>query len=316
MMTGPASRLRRKLSAQDGFIVVATLWLLAGLAALATVASVYIAQSANALSALDAATQWEMLSSAGVELAAYQLSAPATVRRPSHGGFGFRLAGASVRVEYMSESARINLNMAPRAMISGLFRALGAPAEAADEYAARVIAWRRPPRSDRQNVEPVAYQAAGLAYVPRQAPLSSVDELWLVLGLPAALVERAMPFVTVFSGMAEVNVLDAAPEVIAALPDMSPARLDAFLNQRADLPPDNPQFVIGALGGKQPGATISASDAYRVRMRITLPDGRQRMPEAVIQIPGPGEKEAFRVLAWTDEVDPERGGRPRPREVR
>jgi general secretion pathway protein K len=316
MMNNSASRLRRALAAEDGFIVVATLWLLAGLAALATVASVYIAQSAHALSALDAATQWEMLSSAGVELAAYQLSAPAAKRRPTHGGFGFRLAEASVRVEYMSESARINLNMAPRTMLSGLFRALGAPTEAADEYAARVIAWRRAPRPNGQDTELAAYNVAGLAYVPRQAPFSSTDELWLVLGLPVALVERAMPFVTVYSGMAEINVLDAAPEVIAALPDMSPGRLDAFLNQRADLPPDNPEFVIGALGGRQPGATISASDAYRVRMRITLPDGRQRMPEAVIQIPGPGEKEAFRVLAWTDEVDPERGGRPRPREVR
>lgn len=315
-MRNRASRSRRALAAQDGFIVVATLWLLAGLAALATVASVYIAQSANALSALDAATQWEMLSSAGVELAAYQLSAPATVRRPTHGGFGFRLAGASMRVEYMSESARINLNMAPRTMIAGLFRALGAPADAADDYAARVVAWRRTPRSDGQDTELAAYNAAGLAYVPRQAPFSSADELWLVLGLPVGLVERAMPFVTVYSGMAEVNALDAAPEVIAALPGMSPAKLDAFLNQRADLPPDNPEFVIGALGGRQPGATISASDAYRVRMRITLPDGRQRMPEAVIQISGPGEKEAFRVLAWTDEVDPERGGRPRPREGR
>ncbi|WP_246563542.1 general secretion pathway protein GspK [Bradyrhizobium liaoningense] len=316
MMDSPASRLKRKLAAQDGFIVVATLWLLAGLAALATVASVYIAQSANALSALDAATQWEMLSSAGVELAAYQLSVPATVRRPTHGGFGFRLAGAAVRVAYMSESARINLNMAPSAMISGLFRALGAPTEAADEYARRVIAWRRTGKSDGQDTELAAYNAAGLAYVPRQAPFSSADELWLVLGLPIALVERAMPFVTVYSGMAEINVLDAAPEAIAALPGMTPAKLDAFLNQRADLPPDNPEFVIGALGGRQPGATISASDAYRVRMQITLPDGRQRMPEAVIQIPGPGEKEAFRVLAWTDEVDPERGGRPKPRESR
>ncbi|MGY4374214.1 hypothetical protein ACVWZ3_001853 [Bradyrhizobium sp. i1.3.6] len=199
-MTSPSARLRRRLAAQDGFIVVATLWLLAGLAALATVASVYIAQSANALSALDAATQWEMLGSAGVELAAYQLSAPATMRRPTHGGFGFRLADASVRVEYMSESARINLNMAPRAMIAGLFRALGAPAEAADEYAARVVAWRRTPRPDGRDTEPAAYAAADLTYVPRQAPFASADELWLVLGLPVELVEHAMPFVTVYSG--------------------------------------------------------------------------------------------------------------------
>ena len=108
--------------------MVAALWLLAALAVLASVASAYMAQSAVALTALDAATQLEMLTTAGIELAAYELSAPVTVRRPTHGGFSFRLANSSVTVEYMSETARINLNMASRTMIAGLFAALGAQA--------------------------------------------------------------------------------------------------------------------------------------------------------------------------------------------
>jgi len=313
-MSGAASVRKIRSAARNGFIVVTTLWLLAGLAALAAVASVYIAQSAAALSALDAATQWEMASSAGLELAAYELSAPITVRRVTHGGFGFRLANASVQVEYMSEASRINLNMAPRSTIAGLFMALGAPANAADQYANRVVAWRSQPRSNDE--EQGLYRAAGLNYLPRRGPFNSADELWLVLGLPAPLVERAMSFVTVYSGMAEINVLDAPPEVLAALPGMTQQKLDAFLDKRRDLPPDDPEFVIGALGGRQPGATVSGSEAYRVRMRITLADGRQRTPEAVILIRGPGEKEAFRVLAWKDEVDPERGGRPRPTDSR
>ena len=43
----------------------------------------------------------------------------------------------------------------------------------------------------------------------------------LVFGLPSFLVERALPFVTVFSGRAETNVLVAAPEVVAAAPGMT-----------------------------------------------------------------------------------------------
>jgi general secretion pathway protein K len=112
----------------------------------------------------------------------------------------------------------------------------------------------------------------------------------------------------VYSGIAEVNVLDAPPEVIAALPGMTPARLEAFLSQRESLPPDNPEFVLGALGGRQVGATVAGSEAYRVRMRITLPNGRESRPEGVIAILGSGEKEAYRVYAWRDEVDPATGG--------
>lgn len=288
--------------------MVAALWLLAALAALASVASVYIAQSARALATLDTALQLEMLATAGLELAAYELSAPVQVRRPTHGGFSFGMANSRVTVEYVSETARINLNMASRTMIAGLFAALGAQAESASQYADRVAAWRSAPRPSAGDEEDALYLAAGLKYLPRRAPFNNVSELFLVYGLPAAIVERALPFITVYSGVAEVNVLDAAPEVVAALPGMTSARLDAFLSQRESLPPDNPEFVLGALGGRQPGATISGSLAYRVRMRIILPNGRQSTPEGVIMLPGPGEKAAYQVYAWRDEINPASGG--------
>lgn len=291
-----------------GFIVVAALWILAALAGLAAVASTYISRSAVALAAFDATTQLEMLTTAGIELAAYELSAPATVRRPTHGGFSFKLANSSITVEYMSEAARINLNMASREMIAGLFASVGAPREAASHYADRIIAWRTPPRPNAPDREDNLYRAAGLSYLPRRGPFASVDELSLVLDLPPALVERASRFFTVYSEIREINVVDAAPEVVAALPGMSPDRLDAFLAQRGSLPPDNPELVLGALGGRQAGATVAGSAAYRVRMRIVLPDGRQSRPEATILITGTGEGEAYRVFTWRDEMDPATGG--------
>jgi len=304
-MTDSAAASETAGSERDGFIVVAALWLLAALAGLAAVASLYMAQSAMALTAFDASMQLQMLSTAGVELAAYELSVPVTTHRPTHGGFSFSLANSSVTVEYMSEAARINLNMASRTMIAGLFAALGAQSDQAGRFADQVVAWRSMPNPERRDQEDMLYRAAGLSYLPRRAPFDSVNELSLVLGLPTALVERALPFVTVYSGMGEVNVLDAAPEVVASLPGMTPAKLEAFLNQRETLPPDNPEFVLGALGGRQPGATVAGSEAYRVRMRITLPDGRQSRPECVIMILGPGEKDAYRVFAWRD--GPEHG---------
>lgn len=306
--------LERSSRSRDGFILVAALWMLAALAALATAASLYVAQSAKALTAFDAALQSEMLTSAGIELAAYQLSTPAGVRRPTRGSFGFRLAKSNVTVTYLSEAARINLNGASKAMIVGLFTILGVEPEAADQFADRVVGWRSAPKPN-VDAEDGLYRAAGLRYSPRRAPFNSVDELWLVLGIPPAIVERALPFLTVYSGIGEINVLDAAPEAIAALPGMTPERLDGFLKQRESLPPD-PEPVLAALGGRQLGATTKGSDAYRVQMHITFPSGRQKTSEAVIMIPGPGEKEAFRVLAWRDEIDPATGQPRRPAESR
>ena len=283
----------------DGFVVVFALWLLAALAALAVVASLYVTQSAKGLTALDATLQSEMLTSAGLELLGYRLSTPPNVTRPTRGRFSFRLAKANVTVEFLSEAARINLNMAPRAVLGGLFAAVGADADSAAQFADRVVGWRSAPKPSGQDVEDGLYVAAGL--LPRRAPFNSTEELWLVVGLPAPIVERALPFVTVYSGIAEVNVLDAAPEVLAALPDMTPLRLDAFLSTRDSLPPD-PEVVLGALGGKQVGATTRGSDAYRVRIHVTLSSGRKVVSEGVILISPSGEKEAFRVLVWHDDV--------------
>jgi hypothetical protein len=39
------------------------------------------------------------------------------------------------------------------------------------------------------------------------ASASSMDELWLVLGLPPALVERSLPFLTIYNGAGEIDVL-------------------------------------------------------------------------------------------------------------
>jgi len=306
---------REPASGRDGFVLVTVLWLLAALATLSIVASVYIAQSATALGAIDDDLKSDMLTTAGLELAAYQLSSVEAPQRNTRGRFGFRLADSEVTVEFLSEAARIDLSMAPKAMIAGLFVALGAPAESADEYADRVVGWRSAPKSNGADEEDGLYRIAGLSYFPRRAPFQTSDELRLVQGLPVALVERALPFVTVYSGMSDVNVLDAPAEVIAALPDMTPGRLDAFLKQRDSLPPD-PQFILGALGDKQVGATVKGSNAFRVRMQMVFPDRRKKTSEGVIMVSAPGDQESYRVLWWRDEIDPRTGAPRLPQEGR
>lgn len=287
--------------ARSGFIVVAVLWITAVLATLAVIYSTYVAQSAIVLRVNDDSLQTEALIRSGLELVTYQRSAPTTDRRPTHGAFRFRLGGADVAVEFLSEAARINLNAAPKALIAGLFAVLGAPVEAAGQYADRVIGWRTRPKPNVQDDgEDALYRAAGVSYAPRRAPFNHVAELWLVLGLPPALVERTMPFVTLYSGMSGINVLDASPEVIAALPGMSPARLNSFLQQRERLTAD-PQLVADILGKDQIGATTKDSDAVRVRIRITFDKGRQTTSDIVIT--RGGDNAPYQVLSWDSNDD-------------
>jgi general secretion pathway protein K len=294
-------QVRRSVArtSQQGFVLVAVLWLCAALAALATIFSVYLSNSARALALNDTALQAQALVSAGVELAAYRLQLAGEESRPAQGSFRVRLNGAEIAVSFVSEAARVDLNGAPKELLAGLLTVLGANEDAAKQGADRIVGWRTKPAQDTAGNEDALYQASGRAYPPRQAPFAHVNELGLVLGLTPELVERALPFVTVFSGASGVDVLVAPTEVIAALPGMTPLTLRQFLQDRATLPNDN-TAIATALGGAAANATAQKSSAYRILTRIRFPRGRETASEIVIGLRG--KEEPYRVLSWQDDV--------------
>ena len=187
-------------------------------------------------------------------------------------------------------------------MLAGLFTALGASSEQADWNADRIIGWREAPKRGNGNegAEEQLYRSANVTYLPPQAPFDHLSELWLVHGLSPALITRAMPFVTIYSGDQQINVFDAPPEVVAALPGMSPARLNAFLNKRETVPHDADGLAL-ALGSDQPGATADAGKTMRIRVQIAFDNGRKTASEVVIQIGT--DSEPYRILSWRDDVD-------------
>ena len=286
-------------TSEHGFVIVAVLWIIAALSALAMIFALYLSNSAQALAVSDAGLQAEALVSASIELTAYQLSLAGDKERPLQGSFHYRLDNAETLVSFVSETARIDLNLAPKDLLANLLSGLGAGPEDADRYADRIIGWRTPPKADAADGEGALYRAAGLTYSPRQAPFAHANELALVLGLPPALVERALPFVTVFSGQPKIDPLVAPPEVIAALPGMTPSGLKEFLGERPGLPRD-PAAVATALGPAQAGATIEKSDFFRILTTIKFDNGRQTSSEVVIKLGG--EADPYRVLSWQDDV--------------
>ena len=286
-------------SSERGFVIVAVLWLVAALAALAVIFSAYLSSSARAIALNDSALETEALVSAGVELTAYQLRLPREDARPSQGSFRTRLNGSELAVTFVSEAARVDLNAAPKELLANLLTVLGAAQDDARQFADRIVGWRTKATPERVGNEDALYLAAGRSYTPRQAPFAHVNELGLVLGLPPALVERALPFVTVFSGAPGVDPLSAPPEVIAALPGMTPLSLKQFLSDRAALPSD-PAAIAAALGEAKALGTVRKSQAYRLLIRVHLQNGRNTASEVVISLRS--EEDPYRVLSWQDNV--------------
>ena len=299
MIARIVQRLRARRQNDGGFIIVAVLWILAALATLASIIAVYVINAATAFTLHDERLQAETMARAALELTVYQVNLDAQ-SPPSRGSFAFRIGNATVAADFAAETARIDLNAAPKELLSGLFAGLGAPRASADFYADRIIGWRGPPGPGMPD-ESSYYRAAGLVYSPRAAPFQHIAELGLVLGIPELLVERAMPFLTVYSAQAGINPMTAAPQVLAALPGMDPSRLDAVLTERAG-GPRNAQRVLAVLGAAQALTVTAGSKSIRVTARTAFDSGQRVTTEAVIFILDSGS-EAYRVLTWRHDID-------------
>ncbi|MDF2998467.1 MAG: putative ral secretion pathway protein [Xanthobacteraceae bacterium] len=285
-------------NASDGFILVTVLWIIGALAALVSVYAVYIANTAAAAAVRNDDLVAQSLVTAAVELAAYRIVSAPKDERPTHGEVVFRMAKARIVAAFRNETARIDLNAAPRELLAGLFSTLGAKPDEADKYADRIIAWRTP-ASVTQDV--ATYREAGLDYAPRGASFVHVDEIWLVAGLPPALVEQALAHLTVFSGRADVLAREADPIVLASLPGAAPDR-------QTETPDPG-----GSPGGERqtalPGTTTEGGDAMRVTVRIDFDNGGVHAAEAVILLRDFGD-DPYRVLSWRDGLNVEA---PKPR---
>jgi general secretion pathway protein K len=282
-----------------GFIVIAVLWILAALSALVLIYLTYVTNTAVVVAGTTDRVQAEALESAGVELAVFQLTSGNEAMRPTSGTFNAKVGAGRVNVTVRSEAARIDLNAAPKGLLTGFIAGLGVAQSDAAGYADRILAWRASTELGDDDPENSFYRTSGVAYLPRHAPFPAVEELWLVKGIPPVIVERMLPFVTVFSNLASVNIFDAAPQVVAALPGMTPEKLQDVLAQRAD-PAQDRQSLLGIAGGE--GATLAGSKAYRVTVDVEAGNGRRSTAEAVILLLDSGA-EPYRVLSWRNASD-------------
>jgi general secretion pathway protein K len=285
--------LPRCRNRSEGFILVAVLWIVSALAGVAAVYSVYVNETASMMAGQDEQLEAQELAISGVELAVYQLTATPEAQ-PSRGKLVYRIGNAEVMVEFRAESARIDINLAPKPVLAGLFVALGVRSDAAEASADRIIAWRTPLAAGANDTEAALYR--GKTYGPRHGPFEHVNELALLAGFPPALIDCALPYVTVYSGQAAIDVFDAAPVVLSALPGITPDRVQILLSQRQSASQD---VLRAQLGMAAQYVTVQPSKTNRVTVAIRFKSNRQVFSEAVILL---ADDEPFRMLSWRHDI--------------
>jgi general secretion pathway protein K len=134
------------------------------------------------------------------------------------------------------------------------------------------------------------YSEQHMPYPPRHAPFDNALELSLLPGISLAVVERVLPFVTVFSGRAEVEVSSADSTVLSALPQMTPQILGAVLNARVSDPGDG-RALLELLGPAKSHATAETSKAFRASIAVDFDNGRRVHAEVVFRLKDQGDED-------------------------
>ena len=206
--------------------------------------------------------------------------------------------GATIKVVMMDVSGKIDINTSADALLKGLLLSVGVDETKATQLLDAILDWRDVDTLPRPHgAESEAYRAAGLKYEPANAPFEAVEQLQQVLGMTKDIYSRIAPLVTVQSRQPGINPLVAPRGVLMAIPDVSAAQVDAYLEQRQQsLDSGETPLPFPAAAAFMSAASGAMID---VRAEARLPDGAVFVRQAIARRTGDA-KRPLAFLLWKE----------------
>jgi general secretion pathway protein K len=288
---------------QNGAAFLIVMWLLALLAViLGSFALLARSERLQARHLYDT-TRARYAAEAGVHRAVFAMALPDPTQRwvPDGRPYSFEFDGAEIEVEVTDETGKIDINAVDVSVLAQFLQGFELPLDEASALAAAIVDWRDPDDLLTLNgAELGEYEAAGLAYGPRNAPFELLDELQQVLGMNYALYQRVAGYLTIYSGLAMPNPAFADAPVLQALPGMDAALAELTLGARRGLDPaqgGDPALMPDGT----PLVVSGGSGTYSIRSRARLPNGAWTELDTAVRLGGvPVSGLAFSVLRWQD----------------
>ena len=276
------------LDGERGSALMIVLWLLVLVSAIAVSMGGTIRVESRLAFNLVEEARARHLAQAGVNHAIFSLLDPRARQRLVLDGSGILavdLFGVSLEIRLRDECGKIDLNTAWGGLVGGLLAAHGE--EKALEVAQAILDWRDPDKTRRRyGAEDGDYEADGIPYGARDGLFEAIEELQQVRGVSRGLYERLAPDITVDCLAAGVDPLAASPYVLAALPGMNSASLEAFLRARRDALIAGREAAIPTvlLGSKFVEPSIG--DVFTIDSTAETPSGARVTWQAVVWITG------------------------------
>lgn len=280
------------MRAERGIALVVVLWVVALLAVMSMTYSYTTRIEALTVRNATEVAQARYLAETGVAHALWVLADPdLAMRWPADGTeHSIWTDDGLVAIAIMDESGLINVNRAGPELLDGILRVVGVDSDQRQAIVDAVLDWRDADSiRNPYGAEDADYAAAGLPYGAKDAPFAGIEELQLVAGMNAGLLQSLDPYLTVYGGQTSVNAAVAPREILLALPGIAPQQVDSMLAERADSKRESM------------GAAVRASGIFRISIRAELASGARHGLRAIVRVV-PGPRPQFTVLSWKEDV--------------
>jgi len=329
--------------ATEGVILIALLWILVALSAIALSFSresfVEVAAARNAQSLENA----YFLARSGIALTVYQLlekrlaaSAPQAETLGELDLLDLGIATGSIgggvyRVDIQDESGKINVNLVQESQLRALVEASGIDRPDSDIITDSILDWRDADSITRLNgAEDDYYQTLNPPYKAKNGRLDTVEELLLVRGVTAdyfyGYPQRAADgsvvyryglsrYLTVYSTREQININCAPLPVLLSIPGMPPQAAQAIYDRRHVKPFKSMEEVVHEIpvtidAGPLSHLTTEQTGIYTLTAAAHAEHSKaRRVIRAVISLQ-PGERTQYQTLYWNENIPDYEGTAP------
>ncbi|HWB47886.1 MAG TPA: hypothetical protein VG651_02155 [Stellaceae bacterium] len=198
-----------------------------------------------------------------------------------------RQGSTRVAIAIADEAGKIDLNLAPLELLTGLVASAGVPRAAAGLIACNIL--------DRRGDSGVGCPEPGSGHAGRR--FAVIEELAEVPGIDDRLYDRIAEAVTVASGASAFDPMVASRPVLMAIPGATAGLVDSFIESRAmwrDLASAGAELVPAAAA---PFVMVSPRRDYTIAATAVTADGARYRAELQVRLTG-RPAQPYQVIAW------------------
>jgi general secretion pathway protein K len=287
-----------------GFALIIVLWFLMTIAAIGSFLVANARSETVIARNVRLSASAEALADAGLAAALFNQTDPVLGNRWRLDGAVHDLAllGGQASIRLVDENEKINPNHASDMLLAALFEAVGIDGNFASHLGAAIADWVGPESEPHPlGAKKPQYAAAGRSYGPPNAPMETLDELELVLGMTPELLALVRPYLSIYAEADEPDPRNASPAIRRALllaarksdvADAAQAQGDA-----PDAPPAPPSIQPVAATG--PNKAVAQADAPVIGLDIVArtAGGGVFVREAIVRLDTANPK-GYVVLDW------------------